>query len=483
MPLKNKALKGIAWTSLSQVGQQMIRFIIGVVLARLLSPEEFGLMGMILVFVGFAGLLSDFGFTSAIIQKSEITTDHLSSIFWVNVLIGSFIASLLIVLAPLIANFYGYSILESITRLVALTFLINSFNMVQKAIVTKKLQFHILAFRNLLSIIVSGFVAILLAINGFGIWSLAWQSIVASLTGVILLWSVTDWRPKFQFSGNAIKELLPYSTNLVGSTFINYWMRNLDNLLLGKFLDSNALGLYARAYGLMLLPMKQISQVIGVVMFPVLSSIKEDVPRVKKVFLKTINAIALLSFPIFFGLLVVADDFILAVYGQKWVQVIPILKILCVIGAFQSIQYANAWIFTSQGRTDLLLRWSLFSGLFLVAAFIIGIAFGTISQFVYSYSVASLLLIYPSFSFAGRIIDLKFIEIIKTLLGTLACTLVMACSIVLVRYFFLRDLDLWPRLIVAILVGVITYPLAIHMSQLSVYVYMKDMLLEKIKKR
>ena len=224
--------------------------------------------------------------------------------------------------------------------------------------------------------VISGVVAITAALMGLGVWSLVVQALTLSSTRAVLLWIASDWRPRWILDRRAIRDLWGFSSNLAGFNALNYWVRNADNFLVGKFVGPAGLGIYGRAYNLMLMPLAQISWVLSRVMFPVLSRMQSDTARVKQGYLRAIGVIGLVTFPIVTGLFAVAEPFVLTVFGPRWESMVPIVQILCLAGLSQSVGTTTGWIYQSQGRTDWMFRWGLASSAVTLVAFGIGILWG-----------------------------------------------------------------------------------------------------------
>lgn len=407
---------------------QVITFAIGVVLARLLSPSDYGLLGMIMVFTGFASVFVDMGLGSALIQRKHLESTHINTVFFMNVAAGSLLSLLMFLAAPLIADFYHNPKLKVISQVVSVNFFLGSLTTVQRSLIAKSLDFKRLSKVDISTNIFSGVVGIFLAYLGFGVWSLVGQNIIARVLGISIIWYLSPWKPRPQFSRAAFKQLFGYSGNLLGFEMLNYWVRNLDNLLIGRYVGTSALGIYTRAYALMLLPISQITSFISKVMFPALSAIQDDLPKVKSLYLRTINIIAFVSFPMMIGLFAVADYFILAVYGEKWRMVIPILQLLCFVGLTQSVTTTIGWIFNSQGKTNIQFKWGIFSSIFRCASFVLGLRWG-VEGIATVYLLGTLILMFPALILAGRIINLSLKEILGSLLPTFSVAAVMGITI------------------------------------------------------
>ncbi len=412
MNLEKKTVKGVGWSGASQFLRVLFQFTITAILAHLLRPADFGLIAMVLVFTNLVTSFSDFGLTAAVVQRKEITDEHLSSSFWTNILAGLVLALALSALAPAVAYFYKESSLTLITITIASTFLVSSFGIVQTALLTKELRFKTLGIVDVSSVAISGTVAVVLAFAGFGVWSLVLQLVISSVTTVVLLWVLSSWRPKFLFRWQRIKELLGFGLNLTGFQFVNYFSRNLDNLLIGKVLGAVPLGFYNLAYRLLLFPLNNISAVVGRVMFPSLSVVQDDKDKVRLVYLRATRYIAAISFPMLMGLLVVAPQFIRVIFGPQWGRSIFLVQVFAIVGIEQSVGGSVGWIFQSQGRTDIMFRWSIFATTITAMAFVIGLRWNAEGVAV-AYATSSLLILYPALAIPFKLINLKVSRFIR----------------------------------------------------------------------
>lgn len=466
--IKTKTIAGISWSVVSQIGSQAILFIVGIILARLLSPEEFGLIAMVTIITGFANLFSELGFGSAIIQKKDIKEEHLSSIFWINLLFGVIITALFILSAGFISRFYNEPVLELITVALAFNFLIGSTTIVQNALYTKAIDFKSLAIVKITAVTFSGVGSICMAYLGYGVWSLVAKGLLDSFIISIMLWYLSDWKPKILFSWHHVKELLGFSLNLLGEKSLNYWVRNLDNLLIGKVLGSSALGLYSKAYQLMLFPLNNISNVIGRVLFPSLSIIKDDKERVGRLFLKATRVIALITFPMMIGCIIVADVLVPTLFGAGWDEMIPILRVLSVVGLMQSIVTIVGSIFLSQGRADLQLRLSFIIKPILILGIIVGLQWGVLGVSV-GYACAVSFAHYMNIRWAGSLVDVTYLEMIKNLRSVILCTIVMAFLVLSIDYMIPTNWGGWIKLISQFFVGCLSYLTFVHIFKVKAY--------------
>jgi PST family polysaccharide transporter len=467
--LSQKTIVGMGWTVATQVLSQGSRFLISVVLARLLLPVDFGLLGMVLIFTGFAALFSDFGFSQSLIQRAQINERHRSSVFWLSLVIGVLLAGVIAAIAPLTARFYREPRLVPVMMLIAVSFPLASLGTVQKALLSRDMKFRALGLIEVASAAVSGVVAIFLALHGFGVWSLVWQQILSYGVVAIGTLSVLGWRPHLIFDRRAIAELFGFSANLTGFSVVNYWFRNGDNLLVGRYFGSGPLGLYSRAYSLMLLPLSQVTWVVASVMFPALSKLQNEKTRVKNIYLRMVGIVALITFPIMLGLLVISDHFVLALYGPAWAEMIPVLRIFCILGMAQAISSTVGLIFQSQGRTDWMFWWGSFSGGMCIVGIIVGVWIGSLAAIAACLLFVALLLLAPSFSIPGRLIGMTVREVVHSITGVTICSSVMALSVWALGRLMPSTWPHWAYLSVEVPFGVVVYVLFIHASRLAAY--------------
>lgn len=418
---RRSVISGTAWNLATSTGGQGLSIAISIALMRLLTPATFGLIGMVAVFAGFAAIFGDFGFTSALIQKSDAKEEHFTSIFWLNLILGLGLTLLFIAIAPLLAAFFKIPSLLPLTAVLALNFLIAAPTWVPLALLQKRLAFKQLALIDLIALLSSGMTAISMAIGGFHVWSLAGQSIVFNSTRSFLLWRSAHWHPRGGIQGPLVRELMSFSAQTTVFSVSNYWIRNADNFLIAKLLGSEALGLYSRAYGLMLMPLTVVSSKISAILFPAFSTIQTEPRRIAAIYLRTIRLIALFSFPLMTGLFLCADAFVLTVFGPPWKEMIPLLQILTWVGMIESIGTLNGSLYLSQGRTKLRLQVLAIVGPIAILAVLIGSRWG-VKGVAMAYALYSMLVALPSMIIPLRLVGLKLVEIGRHLFGVTACT-------------------------------------------------------------
>lgn len=429
MSLKKKTISGLKWSFLSQGGKQASQFVITVILARMLSPDDFGLLGMATVFTGFANLFGELGITSALIQKQDTREEHLSSAFWLNVSAGLFLTLIFIGLSPWIARFYHKPELSLILSVISFNFILSSFTVVQQAILTKEMDFKSLMIRDIAAMILSGILGIFLAYHGAGVWSLVYQLLSFTLFNSIFLWTFSKWRPQFIFSRKAITDIFHFSAHMTGFNVVNYFARNVDYLLIGKFLGTEALGYYTLAYKLMMVPVQNISGVIGKVMFPAFSRIQHDLEKVRINYMKMVKVIPLVTFPMMFGLFALAPEFVRVVYGPKWEDVIILIRILSLCGVIQSVGTTIGNIWLSLGKADLQFKMQVCGTIIVTGAILLGLKWG-LQGVAILYLAYSIVWVHYSLFVTCKLINLKFSEFYRVLfpaygvgLGLLFCLL------------------------------------------------------------
>jgi len=434
--LTQKTSRGILFRGISQVVRQLIRFGIVAILANLLAPEDFGLLAMVTVFTNFFGMISDLGLNAAVIQKKELKKEEIFSVFWLIILFGIILTLIFWGLSPLIAKFYQRKELVSITIVLGVSFFLNSFASVPVALLAREMKFGLLSINEIIAVTLSGGGAIYLAFSGMGVWALVMQNIIYSFVYSMVNMYAAKYVPQFIFKISKIKDMISFGGNLILFNLVNYFARNADNLLIGKFLGSNALGYYDLAYQIMLFPLRRISWTIGEVMFPALSRVQHTLSTVRDAYLRAVRMIASITFPAMLGLWIIAPEFIKIILGSKWLPILYILRVFCLIGAFQSIATTAGWIYLSQGRADLQLKvGAVFVAIYIIS-FIIGLHWG-INGVATAYGLSILLIAYPAFKIPFSLINLEISEFLKVLLPSIFSSLVMMLSVLIFREILL----------------------------------------------
>ncbi|MFC0876136.1 lipopolysaccharide biosynthesis protein [Saccharicrinis sp. FJH2] len=354
--LKQKAYKGLFWTALDILSNQGLQFIIGIVLARILTPEEFGLIGMVTVFITISAVFVDSGFGIALINKKNTSIDEESAVFWLNLIMSFLLFGLLYLIAPVIARFYEEPVLTDITRVLGLVLIVQAFGTIHLNLLSKELDFKTQFKLTLTSKIVSGGLGIWAALAGYGVWSLVLQRIVQMTWQSIGLWLFHSWRPKFKFNLTELKPLWKYGSNVLLSRLTKTFFDNIYTLAIGKTFSANELGYYRRARGFQNLPLSFLSSTIGKISFPLYSKVKDDKEKYIKTMRKSLVLMSFISFPVLALLGIIAEPLIVFLIKEKWLPAVPYLQWLCVSGMLFPWHLMNVQSLLGYGRSDLNLK-------------------------------------------------------------------------------------------------------------------------------
>lgn len=419
MPNKeNKSIKsGVKWSLLDQVIQQFLGFVINIILLRLLVPADFGQFVMITAFLGIFGLVKDPGLSSALVQQQSKEKDYDTVIFWLLLLINVVLLLLLLVLVKPISYFYaGDATFENVFLWLILSFYISSFSIFPRAQLLQRLNFKSLFIANVSSRLFAGILAIAAASAGWGVYSIVVQSVVADVLVTGLLWRSISWRPARSFNKKeALAKIRNYSLPLLGDNALNYLVRNVDDVLVGKLWGEQSLGVYNRAYSIMLFPVRKLAGVAAGLLFPILSSLQEDISKTKTLFLLNVQLVALVAFPLMSFVGIEAEGIVLLVLGEQWLAMAPILQILAWLGAVQSIGTLVGTIYTSQGDTQLQFKVGLFVKPMLLILIVVGACYG-IKALTICYALGSTVAFFIEYYYAGRLIELSLPQLLRKLL-------------------------------------------------------------------
>jgi PST family polysaccharide transporter len=399
--LKGRSMRGGALTIAAQGFQFFLQMLSTVVLARLLTPGDFGLVAMVTAFTGLAQLLNNVGLSQATIQSQEISHDQVSTLFWINVSVSAAVTLLIAALAPVLAWFYSEPRLTGITLAVAGTFVLSGLMIQHDAILKRQMRYLSLAVRDVASSAAGVVAALVLARSGGGYWALVALPGVAVLARVIFSWFMIDWRPGPPRRTCGVRPLVVFGGNLTAANLLAYFSRNTDNVLIGWFWGAGPLGLYSKAYGLLLLPLRQINWPLASVAIPTFSRLQDDPERYARYYLRTVNMIMWVSALLMGFLFVSAEPVILVALGEQWRQAAKVFQILVVSALVQPLYNTVNWLFVSQGRTNRLLIFTLIVSPAIVASFFAGLPSG-ITGVAFAYSLVTLAMLPWTLTFAFR---------------------------------------------------------------------------------
>ena len=438
--LRRRSVRGAVVTMLGQAGRFMIQLAGVAVLARLLLPTDFGVFGKTIALAGFIAVVQTGGLSLATIQRAQITHEQISTLFWLNAALGVVAAGMIAALSPAIAWFYDDPRVLWLGLALAGVVAISGLTVQHDALMQRQMRFTAIAVINIITLITGFAAAILGAWRGAGFWALAVQQYVSSLTLLLLLLACCRWLPGLPRRGSGVGPMIKIGANQTGFSLLNFATRNLDNVLIGRFVSDAALGFYTQAYRLLLLPISQINGPISAVVVPVLSRLQDQPERYARFYYHAIGAITFVGMPIVCFLLIDARPVILLVLGSKWLPAVPIFRALGFAAFVGTFNVARGWVFTSLGRTDRQLRWQLISTPVTVAAFFLGLRWGAVGVAA-SFSGTRLLLTVPSLLYCFRGTPISLQNMFLTLARPASASVIAGVVLWGVQSMFLH----WPH--------------------------------------
>ena len=422
---------------LTTMGSQGVRFVLGLgstmVMARLVAPDDFGLIAMVSVVVGFAATFKDAGLSMATVQQKEVDHRQISTLFWFNVAISAALGLLLGASAPLVAWFFDRSELTNITLVLAGTFLLSGLTIQHQALLRRRMRFGVLAVVGITSQAAGIIAGIATALLGWGYWALIAMTVATAIVNLIGVWIACPWLPGRPVRGAGVRKMLAFGGNLTGFNFVNYFARNADNLLIGKFLGAGPLGIYSKAYSLLMFPLQQINAPMSAVAIPALSQLQDQPERYRRYYLRALSLILIVTLPLVTFLAICSDHVILVVLGPKWQQASTVFMFLAIAGICQPCVNTMGWLYTSQGRTSDMLLVGILNSSIAVCSIVIGLHWGIIGVAA-SYALATTIIRVPiTVWYATRKGPVKLVDL-ATASKIPACTsLVIGANLVLLR--------------------------------------------------
>ena len=415
MSLKEQTIAGIVWSFIDNSFTQLVTFIVGIILARLLTPAEFGLIGMIAIFIAVAQSLVDSGFSQALIRKKECSDNDYNTVFYFNIGVSAVFYLILFSSAGLISDFFNEVQLIKILRVISLGVIINALGLVQLTQLTKNIEIKKQTKISIIANTASGIIAIYMAYTGYGVWSLVWRNITNIFIRNLLFWYYNKWRPKLLFSTHSFKEMFSFGSKLLISGVIHRVFENLYYFVIGKYFSAQDLGFYSRADTFARLPSANISGVIQKVSYPVLAKLQDDPKALKSGLKKLIKTTMFITFTLMLLMAATAKPLILTLIGAKWMQSIPYLQLLCFALMLFPLQSLNLNLLNIKGRSDLFLKLEILKKTMAVPVVIIGIFYGIIAM-ISGAIVSSFLGYFLNSFYTGRLIDYNITEQIRDIL-------------------------------------------------------------------
>ncbi len=456
--LKGRSVRGGAVTMAAQGVKFFLQMGSTIVLARLLTPQDFGLIAMVTAVTGFVTMFKNMGLSMATVQRAEVNHGQISTLFWINVALSIVVMLVIAALAPAIAWFYGEPRLTWITLALAGAFIFGGLTVQHQALLRRNMRFGSLALIQIISMLAGILTAVIAAWCGAGYWSLVLMQLATAIAGAIAVWVACGWRPGRPVRRSGVRSMLAFGGYLTGFSFMNYFARNADNLLIGKFWGSGSLGLYSKAYGLLLLPIRQITGPITAVAIPALSRLQNDPEQYRRYYYRAISTIAFITMPLVAMLAALSSEIIRIVLGEQWTDAAIIFKILAYAAVFQPVVSTTGWVFTSLGQTKRMMHWGFIAVPVVVLSFIVGLPWGPLGVAT-SYTVCGIcILMVPCLLFAFRSSPINIIGFFKAVRCPLTISLSMYASLELAKYYFAFRSSVWTVLycsIIALLVAIL----------------------------
>jgi len=467
------------WKLFERTASYGLQFIIQIILARLLSPSDFGVLALVLIFITLANVFVQSGLNTSLIQKKVVDNIDYSSVFYLSLGVASALYLVLFLFAPAIASFYDNLGLIPVLRVLALTLFPGVFNSIQNAIVSRTMQFRRLFYSSVGAGFVSGIVGIALAYKGYGIWALVFQQLTNQVCVTIILWFTVKWRPTLQFSIERVKDHFSFGWKLLVSSLIDTTYRDLRSLIIGKVYTPAMLGYYNRGQQFPQLVISNINGSIQAVMLPALAAQQDYTDRVKSMMRRSIVTSSFIVFPMMVGLAVVAEPLVVLLLTDKWLPAVPFLQIFCFSYALWPIHTANLQAINAMGRSDIYLKLEIVKKIVGLAILFISLPFGVyylaLSEIV-STIASAFINAYPN----KNLLDYGYAEQMKDILPSLLLSLVMG---VIVYFFSFFGLSLLVTMVLQILAGVVIYVLLALLFRLECFHYLIHTVISLFKDR
>lgn len=456
--LRSRVLHGVAWKGASRLLVEGSKAAVGLILARLLTPDDFGLAAMAMVFVGIIPIFSGLALGAALVQRPTLDENDRSTAFWTGLALGVVLTIAGILLSPLLARFYGEPDVQPLFAALSFGFVLTSLGMTQGQLLVRDMEFRALEIRTMTGTVVGAAAGVTVALLGMGPWAIIVQQLAATATATALMWLVSPWRPRFLYSMTSLRQLAGFGGNVSATMVLNEVNMNADNLLIGRFLGPSALGVYAVAYNIMLVPFSRITSPLQEVLYSAFSRIQDDAEQVRAVWFRVNRLVAALSMPALAGLAIVAPDAIHVILGDQWSEAAPVVRILAWVGIVSSLQGLNVSVLQARDRTGALLRVTIMLVAANLTAFILGLQWGIIG--VAACLAVTSTLVQPIASLvAARAVGSGLGPFLRNLTGVAIATAVMAAAVLATRWALITQTDVGPtaRLLVAIAVGLATF--------------------------
>lgn len=480
MSLKKAAASGVKWTAVSSAAAAGFQFLQLAVLSRILHPEDFGLLSMLMVVIGFARIYNDMGISNAIIYRQEISPGQLASLYWLNIMMGVVVYLAVAAASPFVVAFYKEPRLQIPILVGGLVFIISPLGQQFQVLFQKDLKFEVISVVEVGATATGVALSIVLALNGWGVFSIIWGQLCdTTLRAILFFWKGSRlWRPKFYFNWQELKGFLSFGFYQMGERSINYLTSNIDQILVGSLLGAASLGYYSLACNLVYQPFMRLNPILTKVAYPVFSKLQASKEKLAQGYLLLVWLLSFINFPLLFGIAGVATVLVPTVFGEKWLPVVEIIQILSLVGVLKSVMNPVGTLLLSRGRADLGFNWNIYTGAPLVAGVFLGIKLGGL----FGVTIA-ILVLYSAFFVFGFVFlikpqaDMRFKKYLMTIVPNLMISIIMAVVVKYLPALFLSPSI--PMLIVQVVLGLGIFVLLNYLFQREKMVEMRDMALNR----
>lgn len=476
--LKDKAIKGVGWSFVDNIASQGITFLVGLVLARILTPAEFGVLGMITIFIALSNSIVDSGFSNALIRKKDAKRIDYNTVFFFNIGISALFYGLLFAASPAIARFFDEPQLVNITRAMGLVLIFNALGIVQRTLLNKNIDFKTQAKVSIIASVGSGVIGIGMAIQGYGAWSLVGQQLSRQFLNTLFLWVFNSWRPVLEFSIQSFKELFSFGSKLLLSGVINTIFNNIYYIIIGRFYSAEQLGQYTRAEQFNMIFSSNLTSIVQRVSYPTLSSIQDDPIRLKEGYRRVIKSTMLVTFACMLGLAAVAKPLLLILIGEKWLPAVGYLQIICFSGMLYPLHAINLNMLQVKGRSDLFLKLEIIKKFLSVFPICLGIFMG-IEYMLLGSVIGGFFAFLLNSAYSSELIHYstrnQIIDITPTFIISLLVSLIM-WSITLLGW------SNWLTLGLQCTTGLVLYLVIYEIIKLKEYIELKEIVLSILKR-
>lgn len=478
--LKIRTVQGIMWSFCEQFLRRGVSILVTLLLARFLVPEDFGLLAMMTVFIAIGVALMDSGINQAVIRKFEPDESYFSTAFYTNLGLGALAYTLLFIAAPFIADFYDESRLTLLLRVAGLVVVINSFRVIQVAMLSRAINFKAQLKASLPAAVISGCIAVILAYQGFGVWALIAQTLLNALIAVIIYWWIQPWRPGWVFELSSLKEMYSFGYKLFLSGLLDTVAKNIYVLVIAKIFSATEAGLYFFAERIKDIIITQLVTSVQKVTYPALSTMQDDNKRLKKSYRNVLKVITFILFPAMLMLAALAEPIFELFFPERWLPAVPYLQLMCVVGILYPLHAINLNILKVKGRSDLFLGLEIFKKLILVVVLFLSYRYGIVGILV-GRGIQSAICYIPNAYFSSRIIDYKISEQVNDVLLNLILALMASTA----SYALVNALSLPPLLILMVSggTGLVLYLLLARIFKLHAYQLAESMIKQKINQK